>query len=152
MKATIFLRVASVTALLQAVLHTIGSVFGKPSPGPAMDAVLAMKSNHFLLAGLARTYWDFYIGFALAITIALAAEGLILWLLSNMARTEGARLRPILWVFFAGYAALAVDAAVYLFQPPLCGDTFIALCLLMAIVTAKPAAMPVAALRAQAAD
>lgn len=150
MKTTVFLRVASVLVLVQSVLHTIGGVFGKPTPGAAASAVLAMKSNQFLVAGLNRTYWDFYIGFGLAITIFLAAEGLILWLLGNLAKTDAVRLRPILLVFFAGYAALAVDAAVKFFPPPLITDSLIALCLLAAVATAKPAVAPAIPVYAQA--
>jgi hypothetical protein len=136
-KATIFLRAASVLTLLQSVLHTVGGVFGKPDSGSAAAAVLAMKTNHFLLAGLNRSYWDFYIGFGLAITIFLAAEGLIFWLLGNLAKTDAVRLRPILAVLFAGYAGLAIDAATYFFAGPLINDSLIAVCLLGALITAQ---------------
>ena len=138
MRATVFLRVASILTLLQAVLHTIGGVFGKPVPGAGAAAVVAMKSNQFLVTGLNRSYWDFFIGFGLAITAFLGAEGLIFWLLGNLAKSDGARLRPILWIFFLAYGVLAVDAARYFFPPPLIGDSLIALCLLGAIVTVKP--------------
>jgi len=139
MRPTVFLRIASVLTLLQSVLHTIGGVFGKPSPGPAASAVLAMKANQFLVAGLNRSYWDFYIGFGVAITIFLTIEGLIFWLLGTMAKTDALRLRPILLLLFLGYSALAVDAAVCFFPPPLIADSLIALCLLCAMFTAKPA-------------
>jgi hypothetical protein len=59
MKAAIFLRIAAVVALIHAILHTIGGVFAKPTPGPAERAVAAMKANHFVLMGSTRTYWDF---------------------------------------------------------------------------------------------
>lgn len=152
MKATIFLRVASVLTLLQSVFHTIGGVFGKPVPGPGTTAVLAMKSNQFLVTGLNRSYWDFFIGFGLAITVFLAAESLIFWLLGNLAKIDGARLRPILLIFFLAYTALAVDAARYFFPPPLIVDSLIALCLLAAIATAKPAVAQVLHVHATAGD
>jgi len=152
MKATYFLRAASALALLQSVLHTIGGVFGKPLPGPATTAVLAMKSNQFLVTGLNRSYWDFFIGFGLAITIFLAAEGLVFWLLGNLVKIHGAPLRPILWVLFGGYSALAIDAALLFFPPPLIGDSLIALCLLGAILTTKPAVAHAVPLHAQTAS
>lgn len=57
-----------------------------------------MKSNHFLVASLHRTNWDFYIGIGLATTIFLAAEGQLFWLLAKLAKTDGVRLR---YSFFA---------------------------------------------------
>jgi len=52
-------------------------------------------------------------------------------------------------MFFVAYTALAADAAVLFFPPPLIGDTLTALCLLTAIVTSKPAIVESATLHAQ---
>src|SRR5690242_8302934 len=103
MKSAIFLRIAAVLALIHAILHTIGGVFGKPVPGAGEQAVAAMKANHFLLMGSLRSYWDFYIGFGLGITIFLSTEAFVFWLLASRISTEGTRLRPIIFVFALGY-------------------------------------------------
>ena len=138
MKPALFLRLASVFALMMAVLHTIGGVYGKPDPGPATNAVLAMQSNHFPVTGLDRTYWDFFIGFGLGITGFLVIEGIVFWLLASLAKENAARLRPILVVFCLGYLGMAVLAWRYFFPPPLISDLLIALCLGLAAATAKP--------------
>jgi len=89
MKPTIFLRIAAVLTLIHSILHTIGGVFGKPLPGPAEQAVAAMKANHFMLMGSARTYWDFYIGFGLGITVFLTVEAIVFWLLGSLGGRGG---------------------------------------------------------------
>ena len=137
MKPTIFLRIAAVLTLIHSILHTIGGVFGKPLPGPAEQAVAAMKANHFVLMGSARTYWDFYIGFGLGITIFLTVEAIVFWLLGSLARTESARLRPILAVFALGYLAFAVNSLRFFFLFPVIFELLIELCLLLAFLTAS---------------
>jgi hypothetical protein len=138
MKPVVFLRTASVLTLLQAVLHTIGGVFGTPPPG-AQAAVSAMKTVQFPVAGLTRSYWDFYIGFGLAISVMLAVEGIVFWQLGSLCRKDAWRMRPILAAFLVGYLALAADATRFFFPPPIVGDALIALCLALAILTARPA-------------
>jgi hypothetical protein len=132
MKPTIFLRIASALTLVHAILHTIGGVFGKPSPGPAEQAVAAMKANQFMLMGNPRSYWDFYLGLGLGASIFLTAEAIVFWLLASLARAEGARLRPVLLVFAAGYLAFAVNSFRFFFIGPVLTEILIAVCLVLA--------------------
>ena len=142
MKPTIPLRVASVLTLIHAVLHTIGGVFGKPEPGAAAAAFSAMQSNHFQVFGQPRTYADFYLGLGLAVTIFLTVEAVVFWQLGSLAKRDGARLRPILWTFLLAYLALAVNSYTYFFLGPVIAEILIALCLGLAIFTAKPGPLP----------
>ncbi|MGD0729862.1 MAG: hypothetical protein ABR956_01265 [Terracidiphilus sp.] len=138
MRPTLFLRIAAVLTLLHAALHTIGGVFSKPEPGAAEAACAAMQSNHFLVMGLVRTYADFYRGLGLAVSIFLTAEAIVFWQLCSIAKTQPQRLRPILATFLIAYLALAVNAWLYIFMPPVIVELLIALCLALAILTARP--------------
>src|SRR5215469_9003597 len=109
MKAAVYLRIASVLTLVHAVLHTIGGVFGKPLPGPASAAVAAMQSNQFMWLGHMRTYFGFYRGMGLAVTIFLSVEAVVFWTLASIVREDGRRLRPVLTVFMTGYLLMAVN-------------------------------------------
>jgi hypothetical protein len=140
MKPVLFLRIAAVLTFIHAVLHTVGGVFGEVGPGPAAIAVEAMKANQFLLMGKTRSYWEFYRGLGLVVTIMLTAEAVLFWLLGSLAKTEAPRLRPILGAFLVGYAALAVNSYAYFFLAPVIVEILIAACLGLAIVTAKPEA------------
>jgi hypothetical protein len=141
MKPTIFLRIASVLTLIHSILHTIGGVFGKPVPA-AEGVVAAMQATHFPVFGVTRSYADFYKGMGLGITIFLTAEAVVFWLLSSLIRTEGARLRPILAVFMIGYLVFALNSYLFFFSFPVIVELLIALCLGMAIVTAKAGVAP----------
>lgn len=137
MNSSLFLRIAAVLTLIHSILHTVGGVFGKPLPGPAEQAVGAMKSYHFTLMGNPRTYWDFYMGLGLGITIFLTVEAIVFWLLASLARTESARLRPIISVFALGYVAFAINSFRFFFMAPVIAEVLIAICLVLATIMAK---------------
>jgi hypothetical protein len=140
MKPVLFLRIASVLTLIHAVLHTVGGVFGKADSGPAAIAEQAMQVNQFLLAGHMRSYFDFYRGMGLAVTILLTAESVVFWQFGSLAKSDPKRLRPILGTFLVAYAVLAVNSYTYFFLGPVIAEILIVLSLGMAIVTAKAVA------------
>jgi hypothetical protein len=120
-KPVVFLRVASVLTLVHAVLHTIGGVFGKTAPGPAAVAVAAMKANQFPLMGNMRSFWDFYFGLGLALSISMTAEAILMWQLASLAKTEARRLRPMMATFLVAYRRRGQperDSICRLWYPP----------------------------------
>lgn len=137
MKSATFLRIAAVLTLIHSTLHTIGGVFGNVPSGPAENAVAAMKSNEFVMMGSLHTYWNFYMGFGLGVSISLTMEAIVFWLLASHAQAQGARLRPILIVFAFGYLALSVNSFSFFFLAPVINELLIVLCLVLAIFAAK---------------
>jgi len=140
MKPTIFLRIASVLMLIQAVLHTIGGVFGTPPPGAGATAAAAMKANQFLLEGHTRSYWDFFIGFGLAITVSIAMEAVVIWQLASLAKKDAAKVRPMVIAFAAGYLLLGINAWRFFFSGPVICEAAIVTLLSLAIATTKQSA------------
>lgn len=141
MRPTPWLRAASILTLFHSIAHTLGGVFGAPPPGPGEAAVAAMKANTFLVMGNQRSFWMFYRGMGLGVTISLTMEAILFWLLGNIARDSDADLRSVFAVFLVGYLVLAMNSFLYFFAPPVVVEILIAACLAMAIVTAKrPAA------------
>lgn len=143
MKPVIYLRVASVLTLLHAVLHTIGGVFSKPEPGPQQIAVDAMKANQFPLMGSMRSFWMFYRGLGLGITIFLAAAAVLLWQLSSLASTNSKQLTPIYWTLLVSFLLMAANSCIYFFWPPLVVEVLIAICIAGAIFSSKVHRPPV---------
>jgi len=139
MTSTLFLRIASIMTLVHGVLHTIGGVFGGPAPGIAAATEAVMRANHFYVLGVTRSYWEFYRGLGLGITISLATQAVVLWLLASLAKKHAVELRPILWVFTIAFLVFAVVSYMYFFSGPVIAEILIAACLLGAIATAKSA-------------
>jgi hypothetical protein len=136
------LRIAAVLTFIHAVLHTIGGVFGRTEPGAAAIAVQAMKANEFLLMGNVRSYWAFYRGLGLGITIFLLSESIIFWQLASLAKWEAKRVRPLLVTFAVAYAAFAINSYTYFFIGPVIAEVLIVASLVLAIVTAKSQGQP----------
>jgi hypothetical protein len=136
------LRIAAVLTFIHAVLHTIGGVFGRTEPGAAAIAVQAMKANEFLLMGNVRSYWAFYRGLGLGITIFLLSESIIFWQLASLPKWEAKRVRPLLVTFAVAYAAFAINSYTYFFIGPVIAEVLIVASLVLAIVTAKSQGQP----------
>jgi D-alanyl-lipoteichoic acid acyltransferase DltB (MBOAT superfamily) len=139
MKPVLFLRIASVLTLIHSVLHTIGGVFGKPDPGISTTTWAAMQANTFPVFGLVRSYFLFYRGLGLGITIFLTAEAIVFWQLGTLAKKDAARLRPVIATFMVAYLVFAANSYAYFFLMPVIVEILIAACLGMAIATAKSA-------------
>lgn len=146
MKATLYLRIASILTLLHAVMHTAGGVFGKPAPGLAAMVAETMQANRFPVFGITRSYADFYRGMGLGVTISLTVFAVLLWQLGSLVKTETVRLRPILMVLLLAFLGFAVNSQLYFFPAPVLVELLISLSLAMAIWSAKsPVGLPTAA-------
>lgn len=139
MKSVLFLRIASILTFIHAVLHTVGGVFGKPAPGIPTMVAATMRGYHFPVFGIMRSYADFYMGLGLGITIFLTAEAIVFWQLASLAKSDAARLRPILATFTVGYLAFALNSYTFFFTLPVITEVLIAACLAAAIYTAGSA-------------
>jgi hypothetical protein len=138
MTPVLFLRIASVLTLIHSALHTVGGVVETPPPGIQQTTAALMKANQFPVLGQTRSYWDYHIGFGLAISLFLFIEGVAFWQLSSLAKSNRAPLRPILVTFLIGYLAFAAISWNYFFLPPVITEVLIALCLAGAIFTSAP--------------
>ena len=84
-----------------------------------------MKANQFPLMGNMRSFWDFYRGMGLAVTIFLTSEAIVFWQLGSLAKTDVRRIRPILITFLVAYSVLAVNSYTYFFLGPVIAEIFI---------------------------
>ena len=131
MRPTLWLRIAAVVALFNAVGHTMG-LLSKPHDSEAQAAIAAMQMHHFNAMGSLRTFWDFYFGFSLIITVSLLLVAALCWQLSDLAKTEPARARPLIGSLCLATIAFAALSLIYLFAAPTVTITTIAACLMLA--------------------
>jgi len=128
MNASLFLRIAAVLSFLYFAGHTAGIPW-TPVVGPQEIAVLeAMKGHSFDLVGSNRTYWELYFGFGITISAFLLALAVVLWQLGSLARTDAARVRPIVASLFLVFAINGVLAWKYFFVIPLVNTLTISVC------------------------
>src|SRR5580658_123874 len=100
MKASILYRISSIFLLLFAAAHTFG--FRQTDPAWGVDSLIAsMRSVHFDVRGFSRTYWDFYVGFGLLVSIFLVFAAVFAWQLGSLAPETLALMRGPRWALAA---------------------------------------------------
>ncbi len=133
MKPSTLLRVTAVLSFLYFLAHSAG-VPWTPSEGGASSTVIAlMKSYRFEVLGSERTYWDFYEGFGLTVSVFMLLEAVVLWCLARLAVKEAHRLRPLVLAFLVANAAQLVLVVRFFFLPPLVLSAANTLCLALAL-------------------
>ena len=136
MKTSTLLRIAAVLMFLYFAGHTSGAPW-TPGEGPPDIAVVnAMKSDHFPVIGVSRSYWDFYFGYGLEAAFFCLLEAVLFWQLATIAKTAPLVIRPIVALFFLANIGHAILVVRYFFITPLVPDIFIAACLAFAFMTA----------------
>lgn len=136
MKAALFLRIASMLTLIHCVLHTAGGVFASPRHGAEEIVVIeTMKSHQFDVFGSMRSYWDFFLGYGLFVTIVLLVAAIFFWQLAVIAKAAPVWIRRIVVLFFFSYLGTAIISWRYFFIGPAVTELLIAACLLLAFIS-----------------
>jgi len=100
--------------------------------------VEAMKSVSFDAMGSKRTYWDFYFGFGVSISIYLFVQAAVLWLIATLAKTQPTSVRPFVVTLLVAYAANVYVTWRYFFVVPLVLSIVMVTCLALALIASKP--------------
>jgi len=113
------LRIAAILSLLFCLGHSAGMPW-TPSTGGQSDLVVGlMKSFRFDVFGSMRSYWDFYQGFGLTLSVLQLLEAVLLWLLGGLAADAPERARPFVLAFLVANLAQVVLVVRFFFLPPL---------------------------------
>jgi hypothetical protein len=137
MKTSTLLKIAAVLMFLYFAGHTAGAPWTPGEAAADIAVVDTMKSNHFPVIGMSRSYWDFYFGFGLIISVMQLFQAVLLWQLGILAKTDAARLRPIIAVFCLSLIVNGILSWMYFFPIPVVMAVLIAICLALAFVSAK---------------
>ena len=126
MRASIFYRIAAVLLLLLDVGHTSGFPWSDPKWGVDLGS---MQSTHFYVMGFSRTYWDFYVGFGLFVSVFVLLAAVLAWQLGGLPPESLALMRGTAWAFALCFAAITVLNFKYFFVIPIVLSIAITLCL-----------------------
>jgi hypothetical protein len=125
---TVLLRIASIITLILTVGHTAGG-FSSWSPGGETEVLRAMRSFHFDVAGVSRSYLDFYLGFGFINSIYLLMQSVVLWRLASMAKSDPIGVRPLVGAFLVASISSAFLCWKLIFPVPVVSFAAIAVCL-----------------------
>ncbi|SRR5579871_608672 len=137
MKTSTWLRIAAVLALGLAIGHSLGRPWTPAKSLEARAVVLAMQSVEFPAAGVARSYFDFYQGFGLAISAFVLALAALCWR-QGSAVAAGVPVDPVaIGALLACFLANTVIAAVYLVWLPAAFNAAVVVALAAALVAGR---------------
>jgi len=122
-------RIAAVLILLFDVGHSVGCPWSDPAWGAAPDV---MKSGHFRVFGFTRSYWDFYVGFGLFVSVFLLLAALLAWQLGSLPSQTRPLLRGTAWALTLSFAAVTVLSGMFFFTIPIVFSSVITVCLVAA--------------------
>ena len=117
--ATAWLRAASVATLLLAAGHTLGMPWTPDRTDRGAALVAALRAHTLEVMGSTRSYWDFYQGFGVTISVMLLALAVLLWQVARVARHDARAARPLVATALVTFLAFAVLDGVYFFAAPL---------------------------------
>ena len=131
MKPSTLYRAASLILVLFAAGHTLG--FRTIQPAWKIDALIgSMQSTRFDVQGVVRTYWDFYSGFGLFVSLLLLFAAVVSWQLGSVPRDQLRALPGITWSLAIAAVGIGVLSFRYFFIVPMVFSTVLAICLLWA--------------------
>jgi hypothetical protein len=126
MRASLLYKVSAVLLVLFALGHSIG--FRHVDPRWNADGVVGgMHSVSFDVQGFRRSYWDFFAGFGLFVSVFLVFAAILAWQLGSMSREALAAIPVVRWSFAICFVAIAALTWRYFFIAPDVLSTLVAL-------------------------
>jgi hypothetical protein len=109
-------RLAAYLLTFFCVGHTVGGMLVQKSLGPAADAVFgAMKTVVFDFEGARCSYYGFWFGFGLMVSVFLLLSAIVAWQLDKTDASSWRITAPIAWALFVAHLANAVICWAYFF-------------------------------------
>ena len=136
MNGVMWLRISAIVSLLFAGGHTLG---GRSSWSPVGDneVLVSMRTVHFNLQGVSRSFLDFYRGFGYSLSVFLVLQGVVLWQFAAVARKQPHAVRPLVASFAIASVIGAVITWMFIFPIPAMFSTVLTGCLVIAFVTLR---------------
>jgi len=120
MKSSTWLRVLAVVLGLFALGHTVGTAAPKVTRGVRERIVFsAMQGYQFPVMGFDRSYWDFYRGFALTISVLMVVMAVVAWQLAEVSRRNPRAALPMAVTLLVGSVGLLVLGLEFFFAAPI---------------------------------
>jgi len=94
--------------------------------------VTSMRQIHFVVDGFTRTYWDFYVGFGLFVSVLLLFAALVSWQLSGLPADTGLLMPGIGWALAVCFVMVTILSWRYFFIAPIVFSMAITACLIAA--------------------
>ncbi len=128
MKPVIWFRALAVVLAFFTLGHTVGTRHAITSDARETAVLTAMNGFRVPVMGFERTYWQFYRGFSVSITVLLATLMVIAWQLGDLSRRDPRAAMPIATTVLIACVAQLILSFVYFFTAPIIMSVLAVIC------------------------
>ena len=128
MKPAIWFRALAAVLAFFTLGHTVGTRHAITNAPQEAAVITAMQSFRVPVMGFERTYWEFYRGFSVSISVLLATMMVIAWQLANLSRRDPRGAVPLAVTVLLACAAQVVVSFVYFFTAPMITSVLAVVC------------------------
>ena len=136
MNGVLWLRTSAIVSLVFAAGHTLGGRSAW-SPVGENEVLASMRTVHFNVQGVSRSFLDFYRGFGYSLTVFLLLQATLLWQLAALARTQPQAVRPLVAAFAIASAVGGIVTWAFIFPIPAGFSAVLTACLVTAFLTLR---------------
>ena len=127
-KPSIWFRALAVILAFFTLGHTLGTRHAiTTAPGEAA-VITGMQGYRVPVMGFLRSYWDFYRGFSVTISVLLAALAVIAWQTAALSRRSPREAIPFAYTLLIALFANAIVSFSYFFTAPMVTSTLAVVC------------------------
>src|ERR1051325_6747440 len=128
MESVIWFRALAVVLAFFTLGHTVGTRHAITNDPREAAVITAMGGFRVPVMGFERTYWEFFRGFSITITVLLATLMVIAWQLGTLSRRDPRAALPIATTVLVACVAQVILAFVYFFTAPIITSVLALIC------------------------
>jgi len=137
MKSWIWFRALAVILAFFTLGHTLGTRQAITTTPEEAAVISSMQQYRVPVMGFLRSYWDFYRGFSVTISVLLAALMVIAWQLGALSRRNPREALPFAITVLIACVANAIVSFSYFFTAPMVTSVAAVLCAGVALVLVR---------------
>jgi hypothetical protein len=140
MKPIIWFRALAIILALFTLGHTVGTRHAITTAPEEAAVLSAMQGYQVLVMGFLRTYWQFYRGFSVSITVLLATLMVIAWQLGTLSQRNPRAALPLAITLLLACIFQAIVSFVYFFTAPMLVSALAVVCAAVGVLLTARAA------------
>ncbi len=119
MKPWIWYRALAVILALFTLGHTLGTRHAVTTAPEEAAVIAGMQGYRVPVMGFLRTYWEFYRGFSISISVLLATLMVIAWQLATLSRRNPREALPLGVTVLLACVGQGIVSFIYFFTAPM---------------------------------
>jgi D-alanyl-lipoteichoic acid acyltransferase DltB (MBOAT superfamily) len=128
MKSWLWFRGLAIVLGFFTLGHTLGTRHAITTTPEEAVVISGMQQYRVPVMGFLRSYWEFYRGFSITISVLLAALMVFAWQVASLSRRNPQEARPFADTLLAACVANAIVSFSYFFTAPMVTSTLAVVC------------------------